>query len=41
MIVVSPLRFLYWDLASARDFAVGPGTRKGCHYISVSKIYLD
>ena len=26
---------------SSLNFAVGPDTREGCHYISVSKTYLD
>jgi len=26
---------------SGLKFAVGPDTRKGCHYISASKTYMD
>jgi len=26
---------------SSLNFAAGPDTRKGCHYIFVSKTYLD
>ena len=34
----------YNDVTSSQSslhVAVGPDTRKGCHYISVSKTYLD